>query len=127
MKISMYTALAMVLLLVLASVTDSLAGEADVVAVKASSGKNGTWSFSVTVRHDDEGWGHYADRWEVLGPGGEVIGTRVLLHPHVGEQPFTRSLGGIEVPNDVSKVLVRARDSVHGYGGEEMLVELPGK
>ena len=105
----------------------SSAGEADVVGLKASSGKDGTWSFSVTVRHDDEGWDHYADRWEVLGPDERVLGTRVLMHPHVGEQPFTRSLGGIEVPNDVSKVLVRARDSVHGYGGEEMLVELPGK
>ena len=102
----------------------SFAGEADVVAVKASSGKDGTWSFSVTVRHDDEGWDHYADRWEVLGLDEKVLGTRVLMHPHVGEQPFTRSLGGIEVPNDVSKVLVRARDSVHGYGGKMMEVEL---
>jgi hypothetical protein len=102
----------------------TFAGEADVVGVKASSGKNGTWSFSVTVRHDDEGWEHYADRWEVLEPDGEVLGTRVLMHPHVGEQPFTRSLGGIELPNEISKVLVRAHDSVHGYGGEVMEVEL---
>ena len=113
------------LLWMLSSTAASLAGEADVVGVKASSGKNGTWSFSVTVRHDDEGWEHYADRWEVLGPREKVLGTRVLMHPHVGEQPFTRSLGGIEVPNDISEVLVRAHDSVHGYGGEEVLVEIP--
>jgi hypothetical protein len=112
------------LLWMLSSTAVSLAGEAGVVGVKASSGKNGTWSFSVTVRHDDEGWEHYADRWEVLGPREKVLGTRVLMHPHVGEQPFTRSLGGIEVPNDISKVLVRARDSVHGYGGKVMEVEL---
>ncbi|MCJ7501341.1 hypothetical protein MUP29_13950 [bacterium] len=124
MKISMYAALAIVLLLVLAPVTDSLAGEVDVVAVKTSSGENGIWSFSVTARHDDEGWGHYADRWEVLGPGGEVIGTRVLLHPHVGEQPFTRSLEGVKVSEGVSEVVVRAHDLVHGYGGEEMEVKL---
>jgi hypothetical protein len=102
----------------------SLAGEADVVGVKARRGGDGTWSFTVTVSHDDKGWEHYADQWEVLDPDGEVFGTRVLLHPHVGEQPFTRSLGGVQIPKEVEKVVVRARDSVHGYGGEEMEVEL---
>jgi hypothetical protein len=105
----------------------SFAGEADVVGVKASSGKDGTWSFSVTVRHDDVGWDHYADKWEVLGPEGEVLGTRVLLHPHVSEQPFTRSLGGIEIPEGITEAVIRARDSVHGYGGKEVVVELPEK
>ena len=104
----------------------SLAGEADVVGVKARSEGNGSWSFSVTVRHDDEGWDHYADQWEVLGSDGAVLGTRVLLHPHVGEQPFTRSLGGVQIPKEVENVVVRARDSVHDYGGEEMEVELSG-
>ena len=104
----------------------SLAGEADVLGVKARSEGNGNWYFSVTVRHDDEGWEHYADQWEVLGSDGAVLGTRVLLHPHVGEQPFNRSLGGVQIPKEVEKVVVRARDSVHDYGGEEMEVELSG-
>ena len=105
----------------------SLAGEADIVGVKASPGKDGTWSFSVTVKHDDEGWDHYADRWEVLDPDGKILGTRVLYHPHVGEQPFTRSLSGVEIPEGVKEVVVRARDSVHGYGGKEAVVELSVK
>ena len=105
----------------------SLAGEADVVGVKASSGKDGTWSFSVTVRHDDEGWDHYADKWEVLGQDGEVLGSRVLLHPHVSEQPFTRSLSGVKIPEGVQRVFIRGRDSVHGYGGKEVVIELAGK
>ena len=109
----------------LSPVAISLAGEADVVGVKASSGKDGTWSFSVTVRHDDGGWDHYADKWEVLRPEGEVLGTRVLLHPHVSEQPFTRSLGGVKIPDDVDRIVVRARDSIHDFGGNEMEVELP--
>jgi hypothetical protein len=46
------------------------------------------------VRHEDVGWQHYADRWEVLASGGEVLATRVLAHPHVDEQPFVRNLGG---------------------------------
>ena len=104
----------------------SFAGEVDIVGVKAKTGQDGTWSFTVTVKHYDEGWDHYANQWEVLSPDGVVLGTRILLHPHVGEQPFTRSLGGVEIPEGVGKVIVRARDSVHGYGGEEMEVELSG-
>lgn len=100
-------------------------GEADVVDARAARDGEGTWRFSVTVRHVDEGWDHYADRWELVTPGGEVLGTRVLHHPHVDEQPFTRSLDGVRVPADVSRVRIRARDSVHGYGGAEVGVSLP--
>ncbi len=77
------------------------------------------------VRHADEGWKHYADRWEVLSPEGELLATRVLRHPHVEEQPFTRALSGVKIPLSVEKVRIRARDSVHGYGGEEVEIELP--
>jgi hypothetical protein len=54
-----------------------------------------------------------------------VLGTRNLAHPHVDEQPFTRSATGVVIPEDVRSVTVRANDSVHGYGGAEILVELP--
>lgn len=83
--------------------------------VEATSAGSG-WRFDVTVSHADEGWDHYADAWEVTTPEGEVLGTRELLHPHETEQPFTRSLSGVAVPDDVSRVMVRAHDSVHGWG-----------
>lgn len=100
-------------------------GEADVVDVAAAREGGGSYRFSVTVRHADAGRDHYADRWEVLAPDGEVLGTRVLHHPHMDEQPFTRSLGGVAIPAGLSRVRVRAHDSVHGYGGEEITVSLP--
>ncbi len=105
--------------------TTGVAGEADVLEVKASCNKKRICSFSVTLKHADEGWEHYADQWEVLTPDGSVLGTRVLAHPHVREQPFTRSLGNVSVPEDIEKVVVRARDSVHGYGGTEKTISLP--
>lgn len=83
--------------------------------VRASEASGG-WRFDVTVSHADEGWDHYADAWEVASPSGEVLGTRELLHPHETEQPFTRSLSGVAIPEGVDRVLVRARDSVHGWG-----------
>ena len=103
----------------------AVAGEADVVGVEVSRSADGTYRFDVTVRHADESWEHYADRWEVVAPDRTVLGTRILLHPHVDEQPFTRSLDGVAVPEGVAEVTVRARDSVHGDGGEVMTVAVP--
>lgn len=101
----------------------ALAGEADVVAAEAER-RGDLWRFSVTVAHADEGWDHYADAWEVRGPDGTVYGVRELLHPHVTEQPFTRSLSGVAIPEGVDRVTIRARDSAHGWGGAEITLEL---
>ena len=85
----------------------------------------GTYRIEVTVRHTDEGWDHYADGWEVLTEDGQVLGHRKLYHPHIDEQPFTRSLGGVEIPQGVHRVIVRAHDREHGWGGQEMAVDIP--
>ncbi len=100
-------------------------GEADVVDASARRQADGTWTFSVTVAHADEGWDHYANRWDIIGPDGTVYGERVLLHPHVGEQPFTRSLSGVAVPDGIARVTIRANDSVHATGGKELDIDLP--
>ena len=84
-----------------------------------------TWWFSVKVKHADDGWDHYAGLWEVVDPvSGEVYGKRVLLHPHDTEQPFERSLSGVIIPEGISTVFVRAKCTLHGFGGKEVVVEL---
>jgi len=107
------------------------AGNADVVHVRAVESGDGTWTFHVTVEHPDTGWEDYADGWDVVTPDGEVLKldpesefTRTLLHPHVEEQPFTRSQSGIVIPEGITEVRVRAHDIVDGYGGEEVVVDL---
>jgi hypothetical protein len=98
---------------------------AQVTFVEVTVGADDRHRFSVTVRHHDEGWEHYADAWQVVDPAtGEVLATRELLHPHVDEQPFTRSLGGVELPDGLHEVVVRARCNVHGFGGREVRVDL---
>ena len=93
----------------------AFAGEAEITQVSASkSGDN--WRFDVTVRHDDAGWDHYADGWRIFAPDGTELGYRELLHPHVEEQPFTRSLSGVSIPEGVTVVILRAEDSVLGAG-----------
>lgn len=101
----------------------ALAGEADVVGVEATRSGD-TWRFSVAVDHGDTGWDHYADMWRVIAPDGTVLGERVLAHPHVNERPFTRSLGGVRIPPGVTEVTLEARDSVHGWGGKTMVVDV---
>ena len=107
--------------------TPAQAKDAHVVRAKATRTAAGTWRFDVTVKSADTGWKKYADRWQVLGPDGKVLGTRILYHPHVDEQPFTRSLGGVRIPKGVTKVTIRARDKVSGYGGKSVtLILKPG-
>ncbi len=109
------------------AINSLIAGEADVVRVKVTQQSNGDYSFQVTVRHNDEGWDHYADAWNVGGEDGTIYSTRVLAHPHENEQPFTRGKSGVNIPEGVKSVIVRAHDKVHGYGGKTKEVVLPGR
>jgi len=115
--------LAVSALLLAALASPAGAGDADVVAVEVET-RAGAYTFHVTLRHADAGWNHYADAWQVLVPDGRVLATRTLHHPHVDEQPFRRSLAGVSVPGGIDRVTVRARDSVHGFGGATATVEL---
>lgn len=103
----------------------AIAGEADVLEVAIEAEAAGTYRFDVTVRHDDAGWDHYADAFEIVAADGTVLGTRILHHPHVDEQPFTRALTGVPIPEGVMEVTVRARDSVHGHGGATVAAKVP--
>ncbi len=122
MKHFLFPALAAIL--AAAFCVPSQAGESDVTAVSVRGEGRNTYAFSVTLRHADTGWDHYADRWEVLTLDGEILATRTLFHPHVDEQPFTRSLGGVKVPPGTKKVRIRSHDKVHEYGGPELVVDL---
>lgn len=100
----------------------ALAGEPQVVKVVANS-NGSTWSFAVTLEHGDTGWDHYADGWGVFAPDGTELGYRVLAHPHVNEQPFTRSLQGVSIPAEIDTIIIRPNDLVHG-NGPDFLVTL---
>ncbi|RME57900.1 MAG: hypothetical protein D6790_12720 [Caldilineae bacterium] len=67
------------------------------------------------LRHPDTGWEDYADGWQIVTSDGLVLGTRILLHPHEQEQPFTRSLSGVAISPEIEAVRVVAHDLVSGY------------
>lgn len=82
------------------------------------------WRVDVTLNHADSGWDHYADGWEILDANGNRLAHRELLHPHVNEQPFTRSLSGVVFPDGTRAVFIRAKCSVDGWTGDPVRVEL---
>lgn len=97
----------------------------DVVDATAEQGADGTWSFSVTLSSPYDSPQRYADAWRVLAPDGTELGVRELLHDHAAEQLFTRSLGGVEIPDDVVVVTIEGRDQISGWGGATFDLTLP--
>ena len=79
-----------------------------IVEAKAQLKSNQLYDIAVTLRHSDTGWDHYANEW-VVEVDGEIIGTRTLHHPHVDEQPFTRSLRDVRIPADATSVKIYAK------------------
>ena len=101
----------------------AFADDAVIEAVEAKP-SGGSWNFSVTLSHADTGWDDYADGWRVVAEDGTEFGYRKLLHPHVNEQPFTRSLGGVAIPDGVAEVFVEASTNVDGWGAARFPVAL---
>ena len=91
---------------------------ADVLSVKVT-GKPDAYQFAVEVASPDTGCEQFADWWEVLIEDGTLVYRRILLHSHVGEQPFVRSGGPVTVKAD-TVVIVRAHMHPDGYGGRAL-------
>ena len=102
----------------------ALADPPDIVATEAVR-QGDDWRVSVTLLHPDTGWEHYADGWRVEAEDGTVLGTRVLAHPHESEQPFTRALSGVSIPEGTTRIFIRARCLVDGWNAERIAYDLP--
>ena len=104
------------------------AGEVVIEGVDIEPSNAGGFNFSVTLRHDDTGWSHFADKWLILaGDGTTVLGERVLFHPHVNEHPFTRGLRSVLIPDGITEVVVRAHARDHGWSKNEVRATIPGR
>jgi len=83
-----------------------------------------TWSLAVTISSPYDSPERYADGWRVLAPDGTVLGEHTLTHDHAGEQPFTRTMTGLRIPEGVEQIVVEGRDLAHGYGGTTTTIEV---
>ena len=121
LRITLGIALGLVALICTRVVT---AGGADVIDAIVKC-ENNFCIFNVTVAHEDEGWQHFANAIEVLNAEqDEILGFRVLRHPHVGQKSFTRPVTVLfEILPE--KVYLRAHDSIHGYDGKVYELTMP--
>ena len=103
--------------------TSVLANDVEIVKVVLSK-HTGTWRADVTLKHDDTGWKHYADAWRIVDGKGNEIGKRTLYHPHVNEQPFTRSLNDFHISSDVKVLYVEAHDLKHGWSPNKVMIKM---
>lgn len=95
----------------------------DVVGATATMAE-GEWRFDVTISSPYDTPQRYADAWRILDPDGTELGVRLLAHDHQNEQPFTRSLSGVEIPDEVDSVTIEGRDQEYGWGGEVFVLTL---
>lgn len=97
----------------------------DIVDVELTPQGDGTYDVAATVSSPYDTPERYADAWRIVAPDGSVLGVRELTHDHADEQPFTRSLTGVEVPDSVDRIVVEGRDLVHGWGGGTAEAAIP--
>ena len=102
----------------------AVADDVSILMADFRSVANNHWAVNVTLKHADEGWDHYADNWRVVDVQGNVLGDRVLFHPHVDEQPFTRGINSVHIPTGVTNVYIEAHDKKHGWTTERLQVDL---
>lgn len=96
----------------------------DVVAVEVERDGD-VYDFEVTISSPYDTADRYADGWRIIGAhDGSVYGEHELGHDHANEQPFTRTQRGVSIPAGVDEVVVEARDSDNGYGGQTVTVML---
>lgn len=83
------------------------------------------WTLSATISSPYDSPERYADAFRALAPDGSELGVRVLTHDHANEQPFTRSLTGLVIPDGVEEITVEGRDLANGWGGRTVTVAVP--
>jgi hypothetical protein len=99
------------------------ANQVEIVNVAMRAMQDG-WYVSVTLKHNDTGWDHFADQWRLVDESGKEFAKRILFHPHEEEQPFTRSLSHVRVPKGVKVFYVEAHDKVHGWSPQRVRVDM---
>lgn len=112
----------LVLLLPVAAAQDDLDGrEANVLGVDWANTTDGTTLWVTLYKELDE-YDGIGDWWQIEDLDGNVIGSKQVSQ---NETHYT-SNHTITVPPGIRYLVVRAHDSVHGYGGQAVVVDLEG-
>lgn len=112
------------LIFLLITSLNSWGGEVRITAVSIKQQSPEHYQFNVTLKHQDTGWEHYADAWRIVDEQGNILATRTLFHPHVNEQPFTRSLNRVKLDEHLNTLYIEAHDTVHGWSKNRLRIRL---
>lgn len=89
-----------------------------------------TFLFDVAIDHDDDGE-HFCDGWSVYSDNTAMTlytsatGSREGMTVHFAAPLETEtSQGTVVIPKNVERVVVRAHDKQHGFGGLEITIEV---
>ena len=116
------TLLISALLLILSH--SSKANDINILAAAITHQSHGEYLVNVKLGHHDTGWQHYADEWRLVDDKGNILGSRVLQHPHINEQPFTRALSNIKLGSGLETIYIEAHDKVHGWTKNRLMIDL---
>ncbi|MFT7235844.1 MAG: hypothetical protein ACI9QV_001430 [Methylophagaceae bacterium] len=100
------------------------ANEVEILAAALIHQSHDEYLVNVKLRHQDTGWDHYADEWRIIDVQGNILGNRLLLHPHVEEQPFTRALSNVKLDDNLTHIYIEAHDKIHGWAKQKLAIEL---
>ena len=84
---------------------------------------NNVTILAAAIFHQSHGE-HYADEWRLIDAQGNILGSRVLLHAHVEEQPFTRALSNVKLDGSLGNIYVEAHDKEHGWSKQKLEIDL---
>lgn len=98
----------------------------DVIAAELER-QGDAWRLDATLSSPYDTPDRYADAFRALSEHGTELGIRELAHDHANEQPFTRSLTGLDIPDDVARITVEGRDQEYGWGGDTVEIQVPSR
>ncbi len=97
----------------------------DILSAQLTAAGDGTWNLAATVSSPYDTPQRYADAFRALTLDGTELGVRVLTHDHAAEQPFTRTLTGLTIPEGATQITVEGRDLANGWGGDTVTIPVP--
>lgn len=109
------------------SAVAAYAGEPEIAGVDVEK-HNDLYTITVGVKHADEGWNHYVDKWIVRSQDGRVVAERNLNHPHTNaadQNGVYRKLSGIKLPAGSKTIKIEVHDTKSGWSRNTRTVDLP--
>ncbi len=101
-----------------------LAQKADVIEAKVKKSFGGKYVAYVKIDHKDEGYEHFADRWEIFDQNGKRLTIRIIFSPTTEKETIESYLYGFAVPEGTKKLIFKAHCNKDGWGGKEYVLNL---